>query len=232
MIRILTLLGAALLLAAPALAQSEATVHREGATLTVTLPDGTVQTFDIGEDTRLRVIDREGRASALRGGEGPREIERFLAYRAAPGPDGEAIELRVDSLLAEVPVLLEERLSRLNLPRIWVERDADRETRREIVEGERRSQRLALEARRAEREGDAAEAERLRRELRQTLEEVFDLRQQARRERAERLREQRETLATQAEEIAEEVQAREQNRRAIIERREQDLLGDRDELDW
>jgi hypothetical protein len=87
---------------------------------------------------------------------------------------------------------------------------------------------LARQLRRAE----GADRDRLTRELRETLERTFDLKQQARREQVEAMREDAERLRSDLAELEEELSERDAVRDEIIERRQQDLLGERDELDW
>jgi len=108
------------------------------------------------------------------------------------------------------------------------QRGVDPATRREIAEGERQSRTLARQLRRAE----GAERDRLTRELRETLERTFDLKQQARREQVEAMREDAERLRSDLAELEEELSERDAARDEIIERRQQDLLGERNELDW
>lgn len=108
------------------------------------------------------------------------------------------------------------------------QRGVDPATRREIAEGERQSRMLARQLRRAE----GAERDRLARELRETLERTFDLKQQARREQIEAMQEDADRLRRDLAELEEELSARDAARDEIIERRQQDLLGEGDELDW
>lgn len=233
MYRSLLLLAAVLWLAAPVAAQEpEVRIERDGSRLTITLPDGTKQTFEVDERAVLRLEDgRDRRAVVLR--RGPlAEREPQLAWRGRVVPYGGALDAQLDSLLAALPGQIEARVARLNMPRVWFEGDGAREARREALEADRRAQRLALEVRRAEREGDEAEAARLRAELREALEEAFELHQRARREQAADLRRQQAVLDERAAEIEQDAARRERNRQAIIERRERVLLGQRDELDW
>lgn len=108
------------------------------------------------------------------------------------------------------------------------QRGVDPATRREIAEGERQSRTLARQLRRAE----GAERDHLTRELRETLERTFDLKQQARREQIEAMREDAERLRSDLAELEEEVSARDAVRNEIIDQRQQELLGESDELDW
>ncbi len=246
---VLLLLGALSILAAPALAQ-EATVVRDGTTLTVTLPDGTVQTFTLAADAPLRIRVEDGEVEVEREWDtgdviydGPekgdirtrreRRVFRLgdgrtrdlaLRHRRPHGDgdveseiDGEAV---IDSLAEALPRLraaLTESMVALRDGEVF-----------EVLGDDGSFGAMAgasAETRRAEREGDAAEAERLHAELAQTLGEVFDLKQQARREALDRLREER---AEQEAALAE----RERNRRAIVERRQRELLGEDDAFDW
>ena len=95
---------------------------------------------------------------------------------------------------------------------------ASEETRREMMELERRSAELAAQL----REQESAERER---ELDETLERLFELRGQARVERAEHMEERAEEIRRQAEELRQSIRERESNRRALIEDRKRDLLG-------
>lgn len=237
--RLPILLAAFFMAAIPALAQDGTSVVRDGSQVTVTLPDGSVQTLEVSEDAPVRIVVRNGAVVVEE--EGVRR-ERRIVMRSRDTedivfPDRAAIEAHVDSLLARIPVHIEERAVRIggaDGARIRFERarGASPELRREMAEAERDSRRLALEVRRAERTGDTTEAQRLRTELRQTLQEAFDLREQVRREQLDALRQQREELAEQMQELSQELEQRQQHRADIIERRERELIGERDELDW
>ncbi len=102
------------------------------------------------------------------------------------------------------------------------------ETRQAIAEGERASREIARQLRRAGED----ERERLTRELRDTLERTFDLKQQARREQVEHLQQSAERLQRDLGEVNDEIAERERARHEIIERRQRELLGERDGLDW
>lgn len=110
----------------------------------------------------------------------------------------------------------------------FAHRGADPGTRLEIAEGERRSRTLARQLRRAE----GPERDRLARELRETLEGTFDLKQQARRQQVEAMREDAERLRGELAELESELSERDAAREEIIERRRQELLGESDMLDW
>jgi hypothetical protein len=223
------LLAAVLLAVTPALAQ-EAHVVREGGTLTLTLPDGTTHAFALDAEAPLRVEAREGALVVDRGAR-PRLAREIIL------PDAAEIEAHVDSLLARVPLRFEDRSIRLGGPtgaRIRVERlgEGSAELRREIADAERRSRHVAADVRRAEQAGRTQEAARFRAELRQSLAEAYDLREQARRAQADALRDRGRELAEEAAELDAEVEERRQRRDAIIERRERELLGEAGELDW
>lgn len=224
---------AALLLAAPLAHAQALTVERDGDTVTITRPDGTTERFTIGEDAPLHVRSRDG-AVVVEEDDGARkrvEVRRGDAPRAfafdVDGPRGSLrMALDLDSLAHEIDGMR------------WLSRDAegfafehvlpglrfrgvDSETRRGVAEGDRASRDLARRLRTA----DGAERDRLERELRETLERTFDLKQQARREQAERMQE-------EAAEIQRELSERDAARREIIERRQQKLLGERDAMEW
>jgi hypothetical protein len=258
--RLFTLcLGAALLV--PAAAAQDVTVERDGDEITITRPDGTTERFTMDEDAELRVRSKDG-PLVIEDGDGEHRLHRFelrdglavwfdglrdengprsFAFRMRPGDDPpfgvfdpEDFDLELD------PDSLRERALRFRL-------DADRlggehflpwpgfgqsgvdpATRREIAEGERKSRMLARQLRRAE----GADRDRLRQELRETLDCTFDLKQQARREQVEAMREDADRLRSDLAELEEELSERDAARDEIIERRQQELLGESDELDW
>jgi hypothetical protein len=190
---------------------------------------------------RFELRDGDGPAvwfDGLDGEDGPRSF----AFRMRPGDgpppfgvfDLEDFEFELD------PDSLRERALRFRLDAEGLrggsfmpwpgfgQRGVDPATRRAIAEGERQSRMLARQLRRAE----GADRDRLTRELRETLERTFDLKQQARREQVEAMREDAERLRSDLAELEEELSERDAVRDEIIERRQQDLLGERDELDW
>lgn len=218
-----------LVIAAPAAAQHEVVLSREGDSLTITLPDGATETIALDADQVLRLEVRDGEVVIV---QRPARA-RALAFAAPDSIRGQDVyDLEIDSVLERVPEIVRERLERVALPRIRLEVDVPTELRRDIAASEAASRRLAGELRRAVREGDAREAERLRAALRQTLEEAFELHQQARQARIEALQQRRAEIAAQERELAEEVARREQRRAEIIERRIDELTRERDELDW
>ncbi|HYE95710.1 MAG TPA: hypothetical protein VD962_05840 [Rubricoccaceae bacterium] len=101
------------------------------------------------------------------------------------------------------------------------------ETRREMRELERRAHDLAREARRADRDDRA----RLEAELDEVLDDLFEIRGRAREEEAQRLRERATELERRADELEQAVRERARERRALIEQRKRELLGE-DESDW
>lgn len=224
---------AALLLAAPLAHAQALTVERDGDTVTITRPDGTTEQFTIGEDAPLRVRSHDGAVIVEEDDGAHRRIEvrRHGAPRAfavdADGPRGSLrMALDLDSLAHEFEGMrwlsrdVEDFTFEHVLPGLRF-RGVDSETRRGIADGDRASRDLARRLRTA----DGAERERLERELRETLERTFDLKQQARREQAERMQE-------EAAEIQRELSERDAARRDIIERRRQKLLGERDAMEW
>ena len=100
---------------------------------------------------------------------------------------------------------------------------ASSETRREMMELERRSMELAARIRHDE-EGERAE---LGRELDDVLESLFDLRGRARTERADHMEEQAEELRQEAQELRDALNERNRDRGNIIEERKRELLGER-----
>lgn len=251
--RITTLcLGAAVLLA-PAAAAQDVTVERDGDEVTITRPDGTVERFTIGEDAELRVRSKNGPLVVEReDGAGP-SGGRHFEFRREDGPHAFAFRMRPEDapfrledfgfedfdLDADADSALQRALRfRFGPDRVehdgflpWPgfgQRGVEPATRREIAEGERQSRTLARQLRRA----DGVERDRLARELRETLERTFDLKQQARRERAEALREDADRLREELAELEAELSEREATRDEIIERRQQELLGESHELDW
>lgn len=221
-------------LAVPAAAQG-LTIERDGSDVVLTLPDGTTERFTLDEDAPLRIRSKNG----------PLEVERdrprAFAFRARPGDRSSAFEdLGLDDEASVRRLFraqagdrargLDRRGADLlpGLPGFGM-RGVDPETRRAIADGERESRALARQLRRAE--GDEAR-DTLADELRQTLGRTFDLKQQARQERIERLEAEAERLRAQRAELEAETAERGEARRDIIERRRQELLGERDELDW
>jgi hypothetical protein len=96
------------------------------------------------------------------------------------------------------------------------------EARREMLELERRSQELAAEARRAE----GGERDELERELDEVLAQLFDVRGQMREAQAERLEERAERLREEAGALREALRDRDRERRALIDERKRELLGE------
>ena len=220
--RLLTLcLSAALII--PAAAAQDVTVERDGDQVTITRPDGTTERFTMDEDAELRVRSKDG-PLVIEDGDGPPfgvfDLEDFDVELDPDSLRERALRFRLDA-------------DRLGADQFvpWSgfgQRGVDPATRREIAEGERQSRMLARQLRRA----DGTERDRLARELRETLERTFDLKQQARREQLEAMREDAERLRSDLAKLEEEVSARDAARDEIIERRQRDLLGESDELDW
>ncbi|MDX1421264.1 MAG: hypothetical protein R3181_14960 [Rubricoccaceae bacterium] len=96
------------------------------------------------------------------------------------------------------------------------------ELRREMMELERRTHELAAEMRRAEG-AERAEAEQA---LDAALAELFALRGEMREARAARMVEEAERLREEAEMLRQSLREREQERRALIEKRKRELLGE------
>lgn len=219
------------LAASGALAQ-ELTIERDGATVTVTRPDGTTEQFTIDEDAPLRVRSHDGAVIVEEDGARKRvEVRRGDAPRAfafdMDGPRGSLrMALDLDSLAHELDGMrwlsrdMDDFAFGHVLPGLRF-RGMDAETRRSIAEGERQSRDLARQL----RDATGAERDRLEGELRETLERTFDLKQQARREHAERMQD-------EAAEVQQELADREAARREIIERRQRELLGEHDTLEW
>lgn len=93
--------------------------------------------------------------------------------------------------------------------------------RMKVVEMERESRELARKARRAE----GAERSELEAQLRDKLEEIFEVKLELRRERIDALEEK---LRSEREKL----RAREEARERLIERRRSELLGEDDALEW
>ncbi|MDX1547083.1 MAG: hypothetical protein R3247_08855 [Rhodothermales bacterium] len=110
---------------------------------------------------------------------------------------------------------------RMRMPAVVGALRGNAQERAEIARMESESRRMA----RAVTEAEGAERERLERELRDHLAQIFDRKQELRERDAERLREQTTTLV-------EEQRRREQAREEIIDRRLRQLLGERDVYDW
>jgi hypothetical protein len=243
--RISTLCLAVALFTTAAAAQ-DVTVERDGDELTITRPDGTVERFTIDEDAELRVRSKDG-PLVIEREDGDEAGPRSFAFRLRPGEapfrsedfglgdfDLEEFDFEIDTdSLRERALRFRLDAERLGGGRMlpWAgsaHRGVDPETRSEIAAGERRSRTLARQLRRAEE----AERDRLARELRETLERTFDLKQQARRQQVEAMREDAERLRGELAELEAERSERDAARDEIIERRRQELLGERDALDW
>lgn len=258
----LFLMGAAVLSAPVAIAQdltverdgSEITITRpdgtverftvdEDASLRVRVKDGPLVVEREGEESEPR-----RRVEMRHRGDGPSiwfesddKRPRAFAFRTRPG--GAPFGLEGLDLEADVDSMLQGMMHFRGIPdgldvafggeafMPWPGfggRGVTPETRRAIAEGERESRELARQLRRAE----GADRDRLTDELRATLERTFDLKQQARRERIEHLQQEAERLQSDLSELNDELAEREQARREIIERRQRELLGEADELDW
>ena len=102
------------------------------------------------------------------------------------------------------------------------------ETRDRMRDLDRRSRELAREA----RDARGAERTRLERELDGVLDELFEVRADARRERAAHLRERAETLEADARALEEGLRERDARRREILEARRRELLGEDASADW
>src|SRR5690606_2782203 len=166
-------------------------------------PGGEEETFELEvPDSESKDFDFED--EAFRRHVMP-ELERF---RVAPPDlffehDGEPFGLRLRGLKDDLHGLSDE-------------------TRREMMELERRTRELASEARRAE----GREREEAERALDEALEELFEVRGRVREERATRLEERAERLREEAEELRQSLRERERARRALIEERKRELLGE------
>lgn len=234
MIRFALLIGAAALLAAPAHAQHDQPAPDDHRDVTITLPDGSSQTVTVGPEAPVRLFLRDGDVVVERP---PRRTASEIYAFSGSGFDrgvipSDIMDLRLDSLLATLPERVRDGVERMNLPRIHFERYVSTDLRRQAADAERTTRRLAVDLRRAEREGDAAEASRLRGELRRALEEAFELNQDLRRERAAGMTEHEARLAEERRDLEREIATREANRSEIIERRQRELVGEPSELDW
>lgn len=95
---------------------------------------------------------------------------------------------------------------------------ASSETRQQMMELERQAAELAAQLRHEEN----AQQER---ELDEVLEQLFELRGQARAERADHMEERAEEMRREAEELRESLRERDAERRQLIEERKRELLG-------
>jgi hypothetical protein len=218
-----------MLVALPATAQQEVTLSRDGDAIVVSLADGTSRVVHIDHDAVFQLVIRGGEVEVIEQPSQRRIVA--LAHRGGEGI-GDAVDIELGSVLEQLPDLIRDRIEGIAFPRVRVEVDMPTELRREIAQAERESRQLALQLRRAVREGDRAAAQRLRTELTEVLQETFDLHQQAREVRLEAIRERQEQLAREASELAAELDTREQRRNEIIERRRQELTEERAETDW
>lgn len=156
--------------------------------------------------------------------------ENTFAFRM---PD---LEFDMDDFDFEMPDGLEMRLRRFgdpdangfafgpNFMHLEGMMGASSETRREMIELERRSVEIASQLR---EEHDASRE----RELDDVLNQLFELRGQARAERASHMEEQAEELRQEARELRESLNERNRDRNDLIEERKRELLGERGS-DW
>lgn len=229
--RLLLVLLAVAVSAAAAMAQDRATTEHSDSVITIILPDGSTESIQVVTGQEVRIGVRDAEVIVIR--DSVRDDAQALAYRVRPGERiEEDIEVRLEDVLERLPGEIRDRIQELSLPRLRVERDVSPESHRELARVERETRRLAVDLRRAELDGDAVAADRLRAELLRSLEEAFDTHQDVRRERVESIEERRERLVREMAELEAEIAERERNRAAIIERRARELTGDRSELDW
>lgn len=224
------ILATAMFMALPAFAQQELTLQRDGDTLTLTLPDGAVETIVVEGDQDIRIAVRDGEVTVTR-----RTMPPGMRAFAFVPPNSERtgdVEIELETVFERLPEIFRERIEEVRLPRVRIERDVPSELRRDLAEAEGETRRVALELRRAEREGRETEAERLRGELTRALDRAFTLHQETRTARLGAIRERQEKLAAEGDELRAEIEERERRRAEIIERRRQELTRERDSLDW
>ncbi|NNF57619.1 MAG: hypothetical protein HKN04_05195 [Rhodothermaceae bacterium] len=220
---------------------SDVEFERDGDTIRFTTPDGETHAIELFEGG-FHVGD--GDHAFFRSGEGgvfrfrtPDGDERVFEFES---PDGENVYF-------EMPDLTEFAFPRFDAEdfNVWAHRDGepfgrfalegmldglrglDSETRREMMELERRTAELAAQLRRAE----GRERAELEEQLDRSLGELFELRGQMREARAREMEERAQRLREEAEALRDALRDRERQREALIEERKRDLLGEHGS-DW
>ena len=224
---------------------SDIDFERDGDTVRFTTPDGETHEIHLGENGHVQ-FDGGDRAF-FRGGEGgvfrfrtPDGDERVFEFE---GPDMEDFHFEIpdmEALRFEMPDFDTQNFNIWTHPdgepfggRFALEgmlsglRGLDSETRREMMELERRTAELAAQLRQAEG-GERAELEE---QLDRSLGELFELRGQMREERAQEMEERAQRLREEAEELRNAIRDRERERETLIEQRKRDLLGEHGS-DW
>ena len=185
-------------------------VGDEGRQIIIRSADDEGHRFFFDSDDYSRIFDWDGNVR-LRG-----HRPRVMEFRGNLLDDNEHVGVLSDYLDG--------------LGSVWVDRFGDdsqvrlaesMKGRSEVMRMEMESRRLAQQARRAEGE----ERTRLEAELDEKLQEIFDRKQALREEQIDKLRE-------EMNEALDKHNEREQNRREIIERRLNQLLGKSSRYDW
>lgn len=208
------------------------TIHVQSDTVVLRTDDGQEIVVVIGDERGDRPIERRGqrpvRVWVHPDGEGVREFRRFEAdlprrfvFRDFDHEGDFSVDdfrLDFDAFAPDLDALQESLDFPMRGLRIEVESHKERA---EIARMDAESRQLARKVRQAE----GAEREQFQQELEDMLNEIY--------ERKLALRQQRlETLEQELEAQQDQIETREQARQEIIERRMQELLGERDMLDW
>lgn len=206
--------------ALPALAQPDRRVER-------VVVD--VDTVVIGGDHRFEIeieeeVDADGERVIIRRRGGDLD-ERIVEVEM---PDAVEIETMMQRVLDSPLAVFRSRDGGTVFERQLGLMGGSPETRARMRELETEARQHARRARTA----DGAERREAEDALYRTLDELFDVRAEARRERAERLRQQAAELQAEADEMEAALADREARRRALIEARRDELMGEDPTLDW
>ena len=210
------LLPVLLLLALPAAAQDDGREVERLIRIEIdtVLTDGGAYEIEVERDDDVRE-----RRVIIRRGEGEEDV---VAFRLPGGDDAREMLGRAAS---DAIALFRTEGSGSAFEHYVTTMNASPETRRRMRELEAQAVRLAETV----RDADGAERRDARADLDRTLDELFDVRAEARREQAEALRERARTLQSEADQLDAELADREARRAELIEARRRMLL---DGADW
>lgn len=186
-----------------------------------------------------QTVEREVRVDERSGDDGATRVTRWVVRRDTV-PQGESVEIRLDSLGARLGGLFESTGPiGARMRRFEIELDGDAPAIRFASDDDgtdpatqARVRELEADARRLVREVRSDASPRAERELDAVLSELFDLRGELRQQRAEALRERAGALRDQADALDRERQRRAADRARVIEARKRELLDDGATSDW